>query len=107
MSSDSWAARVLLVVAALSGGSCASLEQVAPPVESLAVQARTGSTGQLVQGREIYVTKCAKCHRVEPVRKYPANQWENEILPEMAEESKLTAGETAAVRAYVMSVLGS
>lgn len=98
---------MLLVLAAFSVGSCASLEQVAPPVESLAMQARAGSASQLAQGREIYVTKCAKCHRVEPVRKYPASQWEREILPEMSEDSKLTTAETAAVRAYVMSVLGS
>jgi hypothetical protein len=56
-------------------------------------------------GREIYVTKCAKCHKVEPIRNYSRPKWEQEILPDMAEESKLSAADTAAVRAYVLAVL--
>ncbi len=107
MSKGPWPARVLLVVAALLGGSCVSLEQAAPPVATLPLAVRAGSASQLEQGREIYVTKCAKCHQVEPIRNYPRSQWEHEILPDMAEETKLSAGEAAAVRAYVMSVLSS
>lgn len=107
MSKGPWPARVLLVFAALMGGSCVSLEQAAPRAETLPAQARMGSPAQLAQGREIYVTKCAKCHSVEPVRKYPAEKWQHQILPEMEEETKLSASEVAAVRAYVMSVLRS
>jgi mono/diheme cytochrome c family protein len=77
-----------------------SIEQSAPPVVTL-----SGPTTQLSHGREIYVTKCAKCHKVEPVRNYSRTQWEQEILPEMNEEAKLSAGEAAAVRAYVMAAL--
>jgi mono/diheme cytochrome c family protein len=105
MNKGSWPARALLVVAALTGGSCASLEQAAPLVETLPAHARIGSASQLAHGRDIYITKCAKCHSVEPVRKYPREQWVHEILPEMAEETNLTAAEDAAVRAYVLSVL--
>lgn len=105
MNHDSWPARVLLVVAALSGGSCITLEQAAPPVETLPMALRMGSTDQLAQGRDLYITKCAKCHRVEPIQKYPQGEWEHKILPDMKEEAKLSAGEAAAVRAYVMTVL--
>jgi mono/diheme cytochrome c family protein len=102
---NAWPARALLLMAALSGGSCVTLDQMAPRVEALPTQARLGSAAQLAQGRDIYITKCAKCHSPEPVRKYPASQWESQILPEMIEETNLSAAEGAAVRAYVMSVL--
>ena len=69
--------------------------------------ARTGPLSQLLHGREIYITKCAKCHSVEPVTKYPLAQWEYDILPEMNEETNLDAEEAAAVRAYVLAVLKS
>jgi mono/diheme cytochrome c family protein len=105
MSKESWPARALLVVAALAGGSCVSLEQSAPLVQSLPMHARVGSASQIEYGRDIYITKCAKCHSVEPVKKYPLHQWEHEILPEMSEETKLSPAEVAAVRAYVLSVL--
>lgn len=105
MSKRTLPARVLLVVAALSGGACVSLEQAAPLVGTLSAHAHAGSPSQLAHGRDLYITKCAKCHSVEPVRKYPLAQWEHEILPEMNEETKLTPEECAAVRAYVLTVL--
>jgi mono/diheme cytochrome c family protein len=105
MNKKTFPARVLLLIAALTGGSCVSLEQAAPLVETLPLRLRAGTSAQLAHGRELYITKCAKCHSVEPVRKYPLAQWEHEILPEMNEETKLTPQESAAVRAYVLTVL--
>jgi hypothetical protein len=72
-------------LAAAALAACVSLEQAAPPVE----------------------TRCATCHSVEPVRKYSRAHWEREILPEMAEETNLSASDAAAVRAYVLAVLDS
>ena len=92
-------------LAAAALAACVSLEQAAPPVETL--PARATSAGQLRLGREIYVTRCATCHSVEPVRKYSRAHWEREILPEMAEETNLSASDAAAVRAYVLAVLDS
>lgn len=66
----------------------------------------TGATPTLVKGRTIYVTRCAKCHAVEPVKKYSREQW-NTIIPDMAEETKLSPSETAAVAAYIYSILDS
>lgn len=102
MSWKSLPARALLLVAALSGGACVSLEELAPRVETLA--AEPGRAAQLDRGREIYVTKCAKCHSPEPVLKYSAAHW-REIIVEMSEETKLDAAETEALRAYVFAVL--
>jgi mono/diheme cytochrome c family protein len=66
-----------------------------------------GTPSQLAIGRKLYVTKCAACHSVEPVRNYSREKWEHEILPDMVEETNLSEAETAAVRAYVLSVLKS
>jgi mono/diheme cytochrome c family protein len=85
---------------ALSG--CQSLEQIAPPVALVAAR----PSGRLALGRDLYLTKCTKCHAPEPILKYSASEWET-IAADMAVETKLTAHETAAVRDYVMAVLAS
>lgn len=102
---DNTKARLAYVLfAALTLGlcSCQSLDQLAPPVASISAR----PSGPLALGREIYVTKCTKCHSPEPVLKYSAAEWEK-IVPDMAEESKLTERQTAAVRDYVMAVLAN
>ena len=66
----------------------------------------TRPSDQLNLGRQLYITRCTKCHSPEPILKYSASKWE-EIVADMAEETKLTARETAAVRDYVMAVLAS
>ena len=76
---------------------CVSLDTAAPPPGPSA-------TGPLTEGRAIYVGQCAKCHAVEPVLDYTRAQWAT-IMPDMAERTKLNAGETAAVTAYVNHVL--
>ena len=92
------------LAAALTLGACASLEERAPTVAMLAVS--TPSPRELGAGREIYVTKCARCHSVESVRKYSPAQWD-EIMPDMAEKTKLYPAAAAAVNAYVRAVLRS
>src|SRR5687768_9621980 len=81
----------------LSLSGCMSLEEMAPPVAALG-----GGGGQspesLSRGRHTYLTACAKCHTVEPIGRYSLDKWE-EILPEMSEESKLTAAEESDLRA--------
>jgi hypothetical protein len=92
-----------LFAAALISG-CVSIEKAAPPVETLGVHPSGANRLQLEQGRTLYVTKCAKCHSPEPVKRYLATRW-NDILNEMIEETKLDPPESAAVRAYVFAVL--
>lgn len=83
--------------------ACVSLEQSAPPVEMLA---GGGNHAALNTGRDIYITRCAKCHTVEPVTKYSLKEW-GEILPDMAERSHLSAADAQSVTAYVHEVLAS
>lgn len=73
--------RVLLATAALAVGGCASIEESAPPVAVLAASGHGGRSAALEQGRTIYITRCAKCHRVYPVRQYSATEW-NDIIPD-------------------------
>lgn len=98
---------MLLLLAALTGVSCVSLEKAAPPVTMLSAAVLHKNTSNLSLGRDIYVTRCAKCHSVEPVTNYSREKWVHEIMPEMAEETNLTASETEAVTAYVLAVLSS
>ncbi len=97
----------LLALVTLPGVACVSLEQSVPLPETLPAAKHAGTPSQLAQGRHIYITKCAACHSVEPVRKYSRTEWEQDILPEMAEETNLTPAETAAVLAYIRTVLAS
>jgi len=83
--------------------ACVSLEQAAPPV-ALLPTANGMASAKLALGRELYITKCAKCHSVEPVKDYSATEW-SKIMPEMAEKSKLNAAETEAVTDYVAAAL--
>lgn len=84
---------------------CMTLEQMAPPVDDplaqVAVQ-RGMDAAAARRGREIYITDCAKCHTVEPIGRYSQDEWAK-ILPEMAEESKLSASQLNDLRAYVVS----
>ena len=98
-------ARTVLLLATLSASACLTLEQAAPPVDTLNRQGVHSSPSQLALGRDIYITKCAKCHSVEPVHQYPEGEWVHKILPEMNEETKLNTEEAAAVKAYVLAVL--
>lgn len=103
------AAIVRIPVAAAAGlllSACQSLDQIAPLPSSLPGAHSTAVHSQLALGREIYVTKCARCHAPEPIHRYTAHKWE-EIMADMAEETNLSDREAAAVRAYVVAVLSA
>ena len=94
--------RCAFLVFVLSG--CMTLEQAAPPVGLLGVGQQGSEHGKLALGRDIYITRCAKCHAVEPVTKYPLAHWQ-EVIDEMAGKTHLNANETQAVLAYVTQVI--
>jgi mono/diheme cytochrome c family protein len=82
-----------------------TLEQMAPSVEGpfgSSASAQSADHGQLLRGRDLYLTRCAKCHRLEPIGRYSEPKWE-EILPDMAHESKLKPEQLADLRAYVLA----
>jgi mono/diheme cytochrome c family protein len=93
------------VAAALMPAGCLSLEQMAPPIDEAFLRtspAESGRVQALRRGRDLYLGVCAKCHTVEPIGKYSVDKW-REILPEMAEESKLNAGQYEDVKTYIFA----
>lgn len=81
---------------------CAAIVPIADisePEYALA-SARSVATAELELGREIYTTRCTRCHRARPVHDYSAARW-SELLPRMAELTRLDEREAAAVRAFV------
>lgn len=92
-----------LLMATLLMAGCVSIEKIAPPVDQLQVSG--AANGSLYEGRNIYITRCAKCHSVEPIKRYTRERWEVKILPKMTKATKLTPEEATSVRNYILAVL--
>ena len=106
MSRRIWIAGVLLTGVA---AGCATLDQLAPPVEQIVVRTDQADEQRLIRlrlGREIYVTGCARCHSPEAVTAYAPERWQV-ILPRMAEKAGLSAEERLVVTEYVTAVLAA
>jgi mono/diheme cytochrome c family protein len=96
------AVRGLLAVSLFGMAACSSVEQAAPPVAQL-----RSPTPACERGRELYLTKCTKCHSPEPIREHSLTDWSSDILPTMVRKSKLGPSDGAAVEAYVRAVLAT
>ncbi|MBT8207716.1 MAG: hypothetical protein KJO18_05525 [Acidimicrobiia bacterium] len=86
---------------------CATIEQLAPPVDQVLLGAATvddDSIAMLQDGRDVYITRCARCHSPEPVTAYTREEWQT-ILPRMVEEAGLSAEERLSVGEYIVAVL--
>lgn len=85
--------------------SCATLEQLAPPVDPMLVELGaigTPDIAALTHGREVYLTNCIRCHGPEPVARYSLHRWPS-IIDRMAKRTKLKVDEEADVLAYVLA----
>ena len=96
----------LLILALLvTPVACQTLEELAPPVSEAALKLGKGEgipAESLHRGRRIYITTCAKCHHVEPIRKHSLEGW-NTLLPEMTVEARLDAKGIVDLRAYILT----
>ena len=81
---------------------CMDVTKVAPKVDTLGLE---HNIALLEQGRDIYINGCTKCHNAVRITRYPMKQWEEEILPEMILETRLSPAQAEAVTAYVRAVL--
>jgi len=101
-----WTIRCAIVIAAaLLLHACAAMQVRAPDVSiELENQARTlgFDPASLSQGREIFITRCARCHATPEVHGYSTEQWQR-ILPRMSQRARLDAAQESAVRAYVLA----
>jgi mono/diheme cytochrome c family protein len=97
-----WLPAIILIS---SIAACMSLERMAPRVDgAVAELGKEGSYSaqSLRRGRQIYLTKCSKCHSIEPIDRYPVEEWRR-ILPEMAEETSLGVDELADLHGYILT----
>jgi hypothetical protein len=54
----------------------------------------------LQNGRNLFVSRCLECHTLPPVAKYSRNEWPD-LVGRMSDRSNLSAGEQAAIVAYL------
>lgn len=90
------------VAIALLPGSCAP-GYMAPPVSPQLVKHSRAPITELERGYDIHQAKCAKCHAFEDPANYEADEWIDDIMPEMARKSKLNAVDEKAVLAYLLA----
>ncbi len=101
-----WILAVVLVAFVVVVG-CATIDDLAPPVDATILQlaaAHEIDAHRLSQGRALYITACARCHRPEPVVRYTPQRW-REILPRMSARARFGSDEAEAVEAYVRLTL--
>ncbi len=94
-----------LIVVMLVIGGCQSLEEMAPPVdESMAEPARSrgADLAALNEGRQIYLTRCSRCHNIEPIDRYSEQKWRR-VIPEMSHEARLKVEEQDHLTAYLLT----
>ena len=80
---------ILLFTASCSDKTTPTVEEVKLP------------TAELQSGKTIYEKKCHRCHKLKVIDNYSAEQWNN-ILPDMAKKSRLSEGDEALVKGYVI-----
>lgn len=59
--------------------------------------------GSLERGRQIYLSKCASCHRPIDPNKYTVEEWPAKI-EEMNKEKRVDAESLELIEAYILSV---
>lgn len=99
---------VMVLLLSLFVLSCETIEELAPPVDEVAVKLAISSSIDptlAARGRTIYITSCVHCHSPEPVVRYNLANWQNNILPDMAERSKLSEADTQALGEYIKLML--
>ncbi len=97
----------VVLVACVVAIGCATIEDLAPPVDATVLQlaaAHEIDADRLSQGRVLYITACARCHRPEPVVRYTREHW-RQILPRMSTRARFGPDEAEAVEAYVQLTL--
>lgn len=74
----------------------------ATPAEKIAEVKRNYSEAELEEGKLVWQSSCAKCHKLHTPESRNVDKWER-ILPRMAKRSKLDDVAAGKVRAYVLA----
>jgi hypothetical protein len=78
--------------------------KIAPVVADLGIGL---NVEMLESGRHIYLHRCTKCHNAVRITRYPLQEWQDEILPDMSRESKLSVMQEEALTAYIEAVIAA
>ncbi|RMG11005.1 MAG: hypothetical protein D6729_18560 [Deltaproteobacteria bacterium] len=87
-----------------SSGCAAAVPRPTPEILPVA-RARFPDTGleELAEGRAHYVAKCAGCHPLHPVAKFPPERWREELAAMQTEaEVELTEAERRSIERYLV-----
>ena len=97
-----WKPLIALFICSSLG--CMDATKVAPRVADLGV---SHNVEMLESGRHIYLQRCTKCHNAVRITRYPLQEWQDEILPDMSRESKLSVAQEKALTAYIEAVIAA
>lgn len=89
----------LILVLISSCGTAAS--RYYTPTEANAAKANM-PVENLIAGKDLYITACKECHRLNKPSRYDAQEWTS-ILEKMQKKAKLSDAETAKIYAYLTS----
>ena len=97
-------APLLMVMASLFIGACATADFAPPPAvsPSLIASARLDrlSAQELSMGREVFVSRCLECHTLPSVGKYSRKEWP-QLVARMAARANLSASDQRTVTGYL------
>jgi hypothetical protein len=60
------------------------------------------STENLIQGRNLYVSKCGSCHNLHLPEQYTQKKWKEE-MPEMQRKAKISAEESKLITIFLLA----
>ena len=96
-----WKALSAVLIFSVLG--CMDATKIAPKIADLGI----GLNVEMLElGRYIYLNRCTKCHNAVQITRYSLQEWQDEILPDMSRESKLSVSQEKAVTAYIEAVIG-
>lgn len=90
----------LMVAACAKKASPTSSTNSAASTIAIATTDAVKSTDLAVLGKNVYDTRCGRCHGLKPVANYTPERWK-EILTYMIPKAKLNDEESKQVTAYV------
>ncbi len=57
----------------------------------------------LLQGRDLYISKCSGCHSLYEPHSYSPSQWDSSLVV-MSKKAKTNAEQTQSIRRYILSI---
>lgn len=80
--------------------SCGSVaKNLYIPMEANALKASVSVT-DLIAGKDLYLTRCNECHKLNKPSRYSDSQWVN-ILDKMQEKAKITDAQKGLIHSYL------